>query len=281
MPVVAPDQVIAPARSNDRSSKTARSASLRPSRRGVVHVSATLVLCVVYAMSAQLASSQVVVKPGDTLSRIASDYRVSVQAIAAANGIDDPNVIRAGQSLTIPSATADVVHEVRAGDTLSKIAITYGSTPSAIAERNNVANPDLIRIGQTLVIPRMAATAPPTTAPATTAPATTAPATTAPPTTAPPTTAPPTTAPPTTAPAQSAVAQSATAPPGTVPPGTVPRITVPSGGLVSTMWVVQPGDTITSIAARFSMTPRRLASANALTETDPLLTGQRIYVPQS
>ena len=37
--------------------------------------------------------------------------------------------------------------------------------------------------------------------------------------------------------------------PTTTPPGTIPRLGS-GGGLVSTMWVVQPGDTIASIAAR-------------------------------
>lgn len=42
-----------------------------------------------------------VVKPGDTLARIASSYRTTVGAIAGANGIKNYNVIRAGQVLCI------------------------------------------------------------------------------------------------------------------------------------------------------------------------------------
>jgi micrococcal nuclease len=41
---------------------------------------------------------------GDTLSRIAARYGVTVQAIAAANGIADPSRIRVGQVLIIPAA---------------------------------------------------------------------------------------------------------------------------------------------------------------------------------
>ena len=44
-------------------------------------------------------------EPGDTLTKIAGDYRTSVSAIAAANGIDDPNLIVAGRTLLIPSST--------------------------------------------------------------------------------------------------------------------------------------------------------------------------------
>jgi len=42
------------------------------------------------------------VKPGDTLSAIAQRFRTTVNAIAAANGINNPNLIYAGQKLIIP-----------------------------------------------------------------------------------------------------------------------------------------------------------------------------------
>ena len=42
------------------------------------------------------------VKSGDTLSGIASKYGTTVNAIASANGISNPNLIYAGQVLTIP-----------------------------------------------------------------------------------------------------------------------------------------------------------------------------------
>lgn len=42
------------------------------------------------------------VQSGDTLSQIAVEFDVSVDAIAGASGIDDPNVLSVGQELTIP-----------------------------------------------------------------------------------------------------------------------------------------------------------------------------------
>ncbi|MCJ7712678.1 MAG: LysM peptidoglycan-binding domain-containing protein, partial [Chloroflexi bacterium] len=43
-----------------------------------------------------------VVRRGETLSVIALRYGVTVEAIQAANGIKDPNIIVVGQRLTIP-----------------------------------------------------------------------------------------------------------------------------------------------------------------------------------
>ena len=254
-------------------------ASGSDSRRRPWRVGAAVCALVAFAFSAQLATNEVVVKPGDTLSKIAAEHRVSMQAIVAANGIDDPNVIRVGQVLILPSPMGDVSHQVRTGDTLSGIAAIYGSTPTALAARNQLANPDLIRVGQVLVIPRTVTSAP-VAAPVATPVPTPVPTPVAAPAASTPAVgeSPPA---PRAAELPTTTAASARLPLSPAPPPTVAQVTVPSGGLVSTMWVVQPGDTIASIAARFGLVPRRLASANALAETDPLLLGQRIYVPQS
>lgn len=47
-------------------------------------------------------SQNYTIKPGDTLSGIASQFKVSVTALAQANNISNPNLIRVGQTLTIP-----------------------------------------------------------------------------------------------------------------------------------------------------------------------------------
>jgi LysM repeat protein len=52
------------------------------------------------------ATSEYVVKNGDSLAQIAREYGVTVMAIAAANGIDNPSQIRAGQRLVIPANSA-------------------------------------------------------------------------------------------------------------------------------------------------------------------------------
>lgn len=44
-------------------------------------------------------------------------------------------------------------HTVQSGETLGAIAATYGLTSAAIANANGLANPNLIRVGQRLIIP--------------------------------------------------------------------------------------------------------------------------------
>lgn len=57
-----------------------------------------------------------------------------------------------------PAPTA-TIYVVKAGDQLARIAAKYGVTVAAIQEANNIKDPNLIRVGQKLVIP------PPTPAP--------------------------------------------------------------------------------------------------------------------
>ncbi len=47
-----------------------------------------------------------VVRSGEVLADIATRFGISVQDIVKANGLSDPNAIRAGQPLTIPVASA-------------------------------------------------------------------------------------------------------------------------------------------------------------------------------
>jgi LysM repeat protein len=136
------------------------------------------------------ADTTYVVQPGDTLSKIAAQYGVTVQAIAEANNIVNPNLIHAGQRLVIPgvdgpvsgttspqptaaagggTATGNQTYVVQPGDTLSAIAVRFRVTVQAIVQANNIANPSLILSGQTLIIPGGSATG---TTPATTPAAT-------------------------------------------------------------------------------------------------------------
>ena len=49
-------------------------------------------------------------------------------------------------------AFADITYTVKSGDTLSAIAARYGTTYQKLAEWNHISNPDLIRVGQVLIV---------------------------------------------------------------------------------------------------------------------------------
>lgn len=105
-----------------------------------------------------------VVQPGETLYSIARAYGVSVYDVASANNVVNPNLIYAGQSLVIPGGYGYTpypyhaydgasVYVVQPGDTMYSIAARYGTTVWALAQANNLSNPNWIFAGQKLVIP--------------------------------------------------------------------------------------------------------------------------------
>lgn len=68
------------------------------------------------------------VKKGDTLSQIAAKYGTTYQAIAAYNGIKNPNAIRVGQKIKIPASTAQAA--LKKGDRVKVLnAVTYDGKP--------------------------------------------------------------------------------------------------------------------------------------------------------
>jgi LysM repeat protein len=100
-----------------------------------------------------------VVQRGENLFRIALRYNTTVEAITAANGISNPQLIYVGQKLTIPQGGGTTppdggrTHVVQPGENLFRIALRYGTTAQAIAAANNLPNIHLIYTGQVLRIP--------------------------------------------------------------------------------------------------------------------------------
>ena len=124
-------------------------------------------------------SSDYVVQSGDTLSAIADKHGVSLDALIRANPqITNPNVIRPGQEVTVPTGAAAEPrsYTVEAGDNLSSIGAEFGVSWQALAQANRLSNPNLINVGQELLIPGGGAAARP--APATTDAGATSPTTT-------------------------------------------------------------------------------------------------------
>jgi LysM repeat protein len=59
-----------------------------------------------------------------------------------------------------PATVQQIEHVVQAGETLAVIAAKYGSTADAVVKANNLTNPDLLYVGQRLLIPITGASAP-------------------------------------------------------------------------------------------------------------------------
>jgi LysM repeat protein len=122
------------------------------------------------------------VQRGETLASIGRAYGIAWSDISAANGIADPNQIFAGQQLLIPGTTApgtaavapplspapvavesapaaavstgtQRTHIVQVGERLATIASQYGISWPTIASANNLADPNRIYVGQSLIIP--------------------------------------------------------------------------------------------------------------------------------
>ena len=100
------------------------------------------------------------VAAGDSFESIANKYGVTVRELVTAN----PQLLKTGEQLTVPGAVAIPSEDnggsttrrtyiVKAGDTLTSIAIRHGTTVAAIASLNNITNINNISIGQLLYIP--------------------------------------------------------------------------------------------------------------------------------
>jgi LysM repeat protein len=61
--------------------------------------------------------------------------------------------IRDRQVIVDDDGTSSKTHTVQKGDTLSKIARTYGVQMSVLAKVNNITNVNVIYVGQVLKIP--------------------------------------------------------------------------------------------------------------------------------
>ena len=102
------------------------------------------------------------VRAGDTLTRIARSCDTTVNALQAANGLSG-DLIFVGQVLQIPGGSANSSTAaspstctspitVRAGDTLTRIALRCGTTVQALQTANGIKG-DLIYVGQQLLLP--------------------------------------------------------------------------------------------------------------------------------
>jgi uncharacterized protein YkwD len=100
------------------------------------------------------------VQTGDTLLGLASQYNVPIAAIQLQNGLGESTILHAGETLVIPpqagwedASPFWVVYVVKAGETLAKIARTYGVEVEALQAINGLDDAGRIQVGQELVLP--------------------------------------------------------------------------------------------------------------------------------
>jgi murein DD-endopeptidase MepM/ murein hydrolase activator NlpD len=91
------------------------------------------------------------VKRGDSVSKIAAAFSVSMDAIIASNGISNARSLREGETLRIPNMDG-IPYTVKSGDSLSKISKSMGVPLEAILDANDLQS-DNINAGMTLFIP--------------------------------------------------------------------------------------------------------------------------------
>jgi len=106
-------------------------------------------------------SGRYTVRSGDTLSGIASRYRVSVAELRRVNGLDTSRIYP-GNTLTVPgsantatenSGSSSTTYRVRRGDTLSDIARQFGVSVKELRRLNGL-NTSRIYPGDVLKIPK-------------------------------------------------------------------------------------------------------------------------------
>jgi len=255
---------------------------------GRVAVLAILAGLFFLAASSAVARSHVV-RRGETLSGIASKYRVSLSDLMRANNLKSKNRIPAGRRLTIPGKDAvkrttplpGARHTVRKGETLSVIAERYGASVQNLVEWNDLKSSSRIDAGQSLIV----AAPPANKAPA--APA----------------------AKPAPAPRTHVVRRGDTLSkiaerqgmrlstlakangirwPYRISIGQ--QIVIPGSGAVAkassgsrssgtTRIIVQKRETLAEIARRYGVTEKMIADYNGLTDPDQINVGQRLIIP--
>lgn len=256
----------------------------------------------VETLSESLEGSTYVVQKGDSLSKIAAKAGVRTAELAEINKITNRDSIRVGQRLLLPAHAKAIpaapaapsapsspeskpsagpavdsgsTHTVVSGDSLGKLAKRYGTTIAAFRDVNNLKS-DTIKIGQKLKIPSgsgRASSEAPVAEPVAEA---VAPASTPAPEpvveTAPP-------APVTEEPA--AVLDASAAPSAVEPPPAPPVVTETistTGSEAPFPYTVKEGDTLDSVAVKFSARKEVIMQLNNMTD-ETLSPNQKILIP--
>lgn len=182
-----------------------------------------------------------VVAAGDTLSKIASRYRSSVDAICAANGIAATSLLRIGQELIIPEPGARFSTPAPERKKPALATVVASARPPEAARPN---------------APKAQASQAP--APAAQARST-----------------PPSVKPAGAAPTPAAVKTAAAAPTPAAAPAASPVASLPTNGV----YVVAKGDNPYAIAKRFGVSYKKLLEINGIEDPTRVQIGQKLKLP--
>ena len=141
-------------------------------KRRLPQLIARMIVCVSLCLTPAGAAAQeewYSVQPGDTIESIAAQFDISAESIIERNGLAQASPIVVDQILIIPLAEAAAIspsasghsdgglaertHIVQRGETLQVIAQLYSLDWQTLARANNIANPHLIYAGQALIVP--------------------------------------------------------------------------------------------------------------------------------
>ena len=139
----------------------------------------TVIVLLLLGSAAVMAQQVHIVQRGETLFSISRRYNRPIDEIALANGLSEPYVIHAGNQITIPPVggapqapaqapaqpqqpAATSTYIVQRGDSLAAIAAQFGITYIELARMNNIDDPDVLRVGQVLLVPAPASAPAPT-----------------------------------------------------------------------------------------------------------------------
>lgn len=251
-----------------------------------------------------------VVQPGETFTDIALRYRVHPDDLARANPTVYPDRLLVGETLKIPAAkpgpakaapsavppaaespapdsgkaVAAVAlrsHVVAPGESLGAIAKRHGIATAVLAAANGLKNPNHIVPGQRLLVPGATPAAPPTPAPTAAEALPQIVATPASPTVE---TMPADLPLAATSPAPVATPQPTLAPTEPAPLGPPEAVALPEPTRVAAprgimAYILEPGDSLESLARRFGTSVERLRAMNKLAPDRQLGPDDEIIVP--
>ncbi len=99
-----------------------------------------------------------IVQPGDTLSSIAARFNVTLNDLMTANNITNPNILSAGQQLTIPGLEGVTgildTQVVGFGDSLRSLLRRTQMPLSLLQKLNHLVSPTELYVGASLIIPK-------------------------------------------------------------------------------------------------------------------------------